>query len=334
VVACFSRTVADVRAERMVAIVLLLQAHRQLTVSELAARLEISERTVRRDLDALLLTGIPIYSRRGRGGGWSLVDRHRINLSTLTHQEAQALFLVAGREMLTGLGIDRGVTSALRKLLAALPEATRSEVAKIQQGVYLDPTRWGQRQVEAPMTLTSLRDAILAGRQVELSYAKSGHPATRRTVHPHGLVCKNGAWYLLAGTTAGLRVFRVSRIETMAVLSEAVDRPADFDLVRAWDDVNRGMPNWPILTVTIEVQPDAVDAVQAAFGPNNLTLVGRHEPPRFTVPFASVDIAVTDLLMLGNQVRVLDPPAVQTALARIGAELVDTYGQVRSQTAY
>lgn len=90
----------------MVAIVLLLQAHRVLTVPELAARLEVSQRTVRRDLDALMHTGIPIYSRRGRGGGWSLVDRHRINLSTLTQEEAQALFLVAGQEMLAGLGID------------------------------------------------------------------------------------------------------------------------------------------------------------------------------------------------------------------------------------
>ncbi len=311
----------------MVAIVLLLQAHRQLTVPQLAARLEVSERTVRRDLDALLQTGIPIYSSRGRGGGWSLVDRHRINLSTLTHEEAQALFLVAGQKMLAGLGIDRGVTSALRKLLAVLPEATRSEVTKMQQGVYLDPTRWGQRQVEAPITLTSLRDAILDGRQVELSYAKPGHSATRRQVHPHGLIRKNGAWYLLAGTPKGLRTFRASRIETVEALSEAVDRPADFDLVRAWEDVNRDMQNWPTLTVTIEVQPDAVSAVQAALGPNNLTLIRRDEPAQFTVPFASVDIAVTDLLLLGNQVRVVDPPAVQRALARIGADLVDTYGQ-------
>lgn len=316
----------------MVAIVLLLQAHRQLTVPELAARLEeVSKRTVRRDLDALLQTGIPIYSRRGRGGGWSLVDRHRINLSTLTQEEAQALFLVAGQEMLAGLGIDRGVTSALRKLLAAVPEATRSEVAKMQQGVYLDPTRWGQQQVEAPTTLISLRDAILAGRQVELSYAKPGHSATPRQVHPHGLVRKNGTWYLLAGTPTGLQTFRASRIEAVEVLSEAVDRPADFDLVRAWEDVNRDMPNWPALTVTIEVQPNAVGAVQAALGPNNLTLVRRDEPSQFNVPFPTVEIAVTDLLLLGNQMRVLDPPAVQTALARIGADLVDTYGQVRCQ---
>lgn len=316
----------------MVAIVLLLQAHRQLTVPELAARLEISQRTIRRDLDALLQTGIPIYSRRGRGGGWSLLDRNRINLSTLTPDEAQALFLVAGQDMLAGLGIERGVTSALRKLLAVLPEATRSEVARMQQGVYIDPTRWGQRQVEVPNTLTSLHDAILAGRQVELTYAKPDHPATRRRVHPHGLVRKNGIWYLLAGTPAGLRTFRASRIEAVQALSEAVDRPADFDLVRAWDDVSRTMPNWPTVTVTIEVEPNAVSAVQAALGRDNMTLIKRDEPPQFNVPFATVDIAVTDLLLLGNQVRVLDPPAVRTALAQIGADLVNAYVEVRSHT--
>lgn len=331
VMACFAYG-SCVRAERMVAIVLLLQAHRQLTVPELAARLEISQRTIRRDLDALLQTGIPIYSRRGRGGGWSLLDRNRINLSTLTPDEAQALFLVAGQDMLAGLGIERGVTSALRKLLAVLPEATRSEVARMQQGVYIDPTRWGQRQVEVPNTLTSLHDAILAGRQVELTYAKPDHPATRRRVHPHGLVRKNGIWYLLAGTPAGLRTFRASRIEAVQALSEAVDRPADFDLVRAWDDVSRTMPNWPTVTVTIEVEPNAVSAVQAALGRDNMTLIKRDEPPQFNVPFATVDIAVTDLLLLGNQVRVLDPPAVRTALAQIGADLVNAYVEVRSHT--
>lgn len=314
----------------MVAIVLLLQAHQQLTVPELAGRLEVSQRTVRRDLDALLQTGVPIYSRRGRGGGWSLLDRHRINLSTLTQREAQALFVVAGQEMLAGLGVDGGVTSALRKLLAALPETTRAGVAEMRRGVYIDPTRWGQRLAEVPATLADLRDAILGGQQVELAYAKPGQSTTRRRVHPHGLVRKNGIWYLLAGTPTELRIFRVSRIEAVEVSAEAVDRPAGFDLVRAWDDLTRDMPNWPTVTVTIEVQPDAVDAVQAAFGADKLTSVRSDEPSQFTVPFATVDIAVADLLHLGNRVRVLEPPAVRSALARIGADLVGAYGPAHS----
>lgn len=313
----------------MVAIVLLLQAHRQLTVPELGARLEVSERTVRRDLDALLRTGIPIYARRGRGGGWALVDGHRINLSALTSEEAQALFFVAGRELLAGLGIDQGVTSALRKLLAALPEATRSEATKVQQGVYVDPTRWGQRLVEAPGVLAELRGAVLAGRQLDLRYVKPGQAAVQRRVHPHGLVCKGGAWYLLAGTPAGLRTFRVSRIETVEVSGDAVDRPADFDLVRAWEEMNRDMPKWPArVTVEIEVQPNALTAVHDFIGTGNLTPVPHDGPTRFTVPFPSVEAAAMDLIHLGNRVRVLDPPAVQAELARIGAELVDAYGRV------
>lgn len=228
--------------------------------------------------------------------------------------------------MLAGLGIEQGVTSALRKLLATLPETTRSEVAKMQQGVYLDPTHWGQRQVESPTTLTGLRDAILAGLQVDVSYAKPGASATHRRVHPHGLVRKNGSWYLLAGTSTGLRTFRVSRIDTVAVSAEVVDRPADFDLVRAWDSVTRDMTNWPTVTVTIEVRAESLTAVRAMFGPENMTVIRQEEPQQFTVPFSTVDIAVSDLLQLGNQVRVLDPPAVQTALARIGTDLVNAYG--------
>lgn len=315
----------------MVAIVLLLQAHRQLTVPELADRLEVSQRTVRRDLDALLRTGIPIYSRSGRGGGWSLLDRNRINLSQLTSDEAQALFLVAGKEMLAGLGIDHGVTSALRKLLATLPEATRSEVTKVQQGVYLDPAPWGQRQVEAPTTLAILRDAILNGRQTQLTYARPGHTATSRRVHPHGLVRKNGTWYLLAGTPSSLRVFRVSRVEAVQLLPELVARPADFDLERAWQNVNRSMSDWPDVTITIEIQPNSADIVRAMFGSENLTLVSPETPSQFKVSFATIDIAVANMLSLGNHARVLDPPAVRNALAQIGADLIEVYGHRDSQ---
>ena len=114
------------RAERLVAIALLLQAHRRMTAPELARRLDVSERTIRRDLDALLLSGLPLYSERGRRGGWALLDGPAINLSALTPQEAQALFLVTGPELLAGLGLEQGVTSAVRKLIDALPATLAS----------------------------------------------------------------------------------------------------------------------------------------------------------------------------------------------------------------
>ncbi len=133
------------RADRLVAIVLLLQTHGQLTVDSLAERLEVSERTIRRDLEGLSGAGVPVYAQRGRGGGWALLGGHRINLSGLTAEEAQALFLVAGPNALVGVGVDPGVKSALRKLLAALPAPMREQAAAAHTAVLVDPVGWGRR---------------------------------------------------------------------------------------------------------------------------------------------------------------------------------------------
>jgi predicted DNA-binding transcriptional regulator YafY len=244
-VSCFFAIFLAMRADRLVAIVLLLQAHGQLTAPALARRLEVSERTIRRDLDALLLSGLPLYSQRGRGGGWALTDGYQVNLSGLTADEAQALFLATGPELLTGLGIEQGMASALRKLLAALPKETRSHATKAHRAVHVDPTRWGQLAEETPRMLASLRAAVVAGLQVDLTYAKPGRDPSVRRVHPYGLVSKTGVWYLLAGTETGPRTFRVSRVADVAATTEPVVRPEDFDLARAWEEVNRGMPHWP-----------------------------------------------------------------------------------------
>lgn len=318
------------RAERMVAIVLLLQTHEQLTVSELARRLEVSERTVRRDLDALLNAGVPIYSQRGRGGGWALLNGHRINLTALTDEEAGALLLVAGPELLAGLGIERGVTSALRKLVAALPEATRARAAAVRRVIHVDPTRWGAEAEEAPPALADLRAAVVAGHQLDLSYAKPEHPASVRRVHPHGLVFKVGAWYLVAGTEAGIRTFRVSRVVDVVPTTEPIERAADFDLVQAWELLNRDMPNWPgQVRVEFLAQRDAVDAVIGHLGKGyHLESLDdtRNGGRRFSAAFPSVSAAACDLIYLGGGIRVVQPAAVRAELARIGSELVSAYG--------
>jgi predicted DNA-binding transcriptional regulator YafY len=315
------------RAERLVAIALLLQAHGQLTAAELAQRLEVSERTIRRDLEALLLSGLPLYSQRGRGGGWALLDGHAINLSALTAEEAQALFLVTGPELLAGLGLEDGLTSALRKLLAALPATTREQASLTRRAIHIDPTRWGQPTQAAPAALAPLRSAVVAGVQVDLTYAKPGEQATLRRVHPYGLVSKSGVWYLVAGTDAGLRTFRVSRAVDTALTTEAVERPDGFDLVRAWEDVSRRrVPCWrESVRVEFQVRPDAVAAVTSTL-PEQYHLqptkgaVGQAR--RFTASFTSVHEAACELIHLGDGVRVLEPPAVRAEMVRIGHRLI------------
>src|SRR5207244_3179923 len=193
-------------------------------------------------LDALSAASVPVYAQRGRGGGWALLGGHRLNLSGLTAAEAEALFLVAGPERLAGLGVEPGVRSALRKLLAALPEPLREHAAAAHSAVHVDPARWGRDTEPQPRHLDALREAVVAGRQVDLSYAKPRQPPAERRVHPFGLVSKGGTWYLIAGTPAGLRTFRVSRVRAVSRTDEPVERPEDFDLAQAWDAIVTEFP--------------------------------------------------------------------------------------------
>jgi predicted DNA-binding transcriptional regulator YafY len=321
------------RADRLVAIALLLQAHGQLTAPDLARRLEVSERTIRRDLDALLASGLPVYSQRGRRGGWALTEGYKVNLSALTDEEAQALFLVAGPGLVAGFGVEQGLTSAVRKLLAALPESTRMQAHQANRAVYIDPTWWGQDGDRPPKALAPLRAAVIAGLQTDLTYAKPDQKATVRRVHPYGLVSKGGVWYLLAGTDAGPRTFRVSRVVDTAPTTDPIERPDDFDLARMWNEINRDMPNWTDqIDVAFQVDADTVSSVTDAFGadyrlkPLDNAAGNAGEPCRFSAIFPSMTAAACELIYFGAGVRVLEPPALRDMLARIGRDLVTAYG--------
>jgi len=304
-----------VRADRLVAIVLLLQTHGQMTVGDLAERLEVSERTIRRDLEGLSGAGVPVYPQRGRGGGWALLGGHRIDLSGLTAEEAQALFLVAGPNALVGVGVEPGVKSALRKLLAALPAPFREQVSAAGNAVLVDPVGWGRKSDQSPH-LATLRNAVLAGVQVDMSYAKPGQEASPRRVHPYGLVSKGGTWYLLAGAEAGLRTFRLSRVRAVTPTEELVERPEDFDLAEAWESVQSEFPARTYaqgVTVRLAVDPGAVRFISGVLG-----RWANWQPvdakgidgawPHYAATFPSPGVAAGELVRFGRRVVVEGPP--------------------------
>src|SRR3954468_12321716 len=202
-----------VRADRLMAVLLLLQQREQLTAADVARELEVSERTARRDFDALAMAGVPVYSIQGRGGGWRLVGGARTDLSGLTAGEARALFLVAG----PASAATPAVRAALRKLVRALPEPFRAPAEAAATSSVTDPQRWGSSRVERrpPRFLDELQDAVIRGVQVRLGYVDRDGAETGRTVHPLGVVAKGPWWYLVSTTEAGRRTFRIDRVSSV-----------------------------------------------------------------------------------------------------------------------
>lgn len=222
------------RADRLVAILLLMQSRGRVTAAEVAAELEVSVATARRDLEALSAAGIPVYPQPGRGGGWSLGGGARTDLSGLTAAEAQALFLLVG----PAAAVAPEAKAALRKLVAALPRTFREDAEAAASAVVIDPVRWGERGRERSGTVVELLQAAVVGRRkVRFTYRNRARERTERLVDPWGLVDKDDVWYLIAGTERGQRTFRVDRIIEAAVTDEPAERPDEFELSAAWRTV-------------------------------------------------------------------------------------------------
>ncbi len=313
------------RADRLIALLLLLQRRGQVTAADVATELEVSERTARRDLEALGLAGLPVYSERGRGGGWRLLGGGRTDLSGLSGAEARALFLVAGPQAQA----TPELKTALRKLVRALPEPLRAGAEGAASAVIIDPGGWGEtRRAFRPPHLDDLEAALADGTQVRLAYSDRQGNQTVRTVHPLGLALKKSVWYLLAGTGEGLRTFRVGRVVAVERTSDPVVRPDGFDLSEAWKQVVERVDE---LRLPVEVEgladPEALDALRWVFG--RRACFGSPGPDGrtpFKVRGPSVRALIFELAGLGHLVEVVSPLAARQELARLGAQLVNTYG--------
>lgn len=308
------------------AILFLLQRREQVTAAEVARELEISERTARRDLDALAVAGVPVYSVQGRGGGWRLLGGARTDLSGLTESEARALFLVAG----PASAATPAVRAALRKLVRALPEPFREQAEAAASSTVLDPHQWGSTRVErpAPRFLDDLQDAVIRGVQVRLGYVDRTGAETERTVHPLGIVAKGPSWYLVAHTEAGRRTFRVDRVSSVHPTADPVHRREDFDLARSWreitDEVDRVRTPLELHAVCV---PHGIGVLRLAFG-SRLQVGGPVTDGRIEVVIRGTDehVLAGELAGLLEWVEVTGPRGVRDHLAAIGTALVERYG--------
>ena len=312
------------RADRLVATLLLLQARGQLTARQLADELEVSVATARRDLEALSTAGVPVYPQAGRGGGWTLLGGARTDLSGLTALEAQALFLLAGPASAS----TPALRSALRKLVRALPSPMRADAESAADAVVLDPAGWGELGLDRPDLVEDLQQAVIRRRMVRLVYRSRRRGPFDDLVDPWGLVDKAGIWYLVGGTDAGQRTFRLDRVEVVAVTDLEARRPPDFDLSEAWGQVVAAVEEQRSLTsATVRVDPRFVFVLRGQFGRQCEVLDSAADGR------ARVRVAAPTPLMIaqhlagwGALLELEESDEVRAELARLGGELVERYG--------
>ncbi len=225
------------KAGRLISIVLLLQNRSKLTAGQLAEELEVSERTILRDMETLSAAGIPVYAERGQHGGWRLTEGYRTSLTGMRAEELAALLVAAHSELLGDLGKSGDLESGLQKLLAASPAEATEAAAAVRAKLHIDGAGWfpmpGGRD-ETPL-LPVVQEAVWGERMLEIEY-RSETAMTKRIVGPLGLVAKRSVWYLVAEDDSGqMRTFRVSRLLSAKMLPSVFEPPASFDLARYWE---------------------------------------------------------------------------------------------------
>jgi predicted DNA-binding transcriptional regulator YafY len=313
------------RADRLLSALLLLQAHGRLTGRELAHRLEVSARTVHRDMEALSAAGVPVFALRGSRGGWQLDEDWRTRVPGLDEAELRAL-LMAQPRVIGDVRLARAAERALEKLMAALPVSLREQAASIRQRLYVDTTGWRGANENLTM-LPVVQDAVTRDRKLVIQYWRAGRERVERSVDPLGLVAKGSAWYLVAHTPEGFRTFRVSRIEQARLLDEPSARPADFDLAAHWRSSTEAFQDgWPRYVATLRLEPRSAkwfrmwritypaQVREAEDASGRITL---------RVEFDHEDEACFVVLGLGPRVDVIEPAGLRDRVAAEAAAVVE-----------
>lgn len=311
------------RSSRLVSILLLLQTRGRMTAAQLAEELEVSVRTVYRDVEALGAAGVPLYGDAGHAGGYRLLDGYRTRLTGLTAGEAEALFLAGAPGPAAELGLGPVLAAAQLKVRAALPAELRAHADRISGRFHLDAPGWYAAGDEAPY-LPEVAEAVWNSRILEVVYRRWREPTdVRRRLEPYGLVLKAGRWYVVAGP--GPRTYRVDQILELALMEEEFIRPEGFDLGAYWtayqrdfhDRLHRG-------EAVVRLAPGVrlPSAVVCSTDEEGWTVV--------RVPIESVEHAQGTFLRLGTDVEVLEPPELRARMARTIAELAERYGNLAS----
>lgn len=317
-----------------------------MTATELAAELEVSERTIYRDLEALNASGVPVMTERGPGGGCVLPENYRTNLTGLSGHEVRGLFLSAVPGPLADLGMGKSIEAAVLKLTASLPAVHRQGLEQVRGRIHVDTSEWFCPN-EPLAHLDTIERAVWSSHQVDISYLTSGGARMKKCIEPYGLVAKGMVWYVVAAVAEGARVFkvahvksarryvqvyRVSRIQSARMLEEQFERPGDFDLRTYWEKwCAEFESNLPKYSAMVRIDPQLSPAMTRMFGESMRDLLDSAGPPdgmgwvTITLTFDSFEAARTSILGLGRAAEVLEPPELRTAIRDMACEVAAFY---------
>ncbi|MEV0907677.1 helix-turn-helix transcriptional regulator [Streptomyces hokutonensis] len=319
------------KADRLLSILLLLQTRGRVPAHELADRLEVSVRTIYRDVEALSASGVPVYAERGRHGGIELLAGFRTDVTGLTADESRALFILAAQGAHAALGLDAALGSALRKVMAALPAPYRPAAEVTSRRILVDATRW-KGGPQPAVDLDVLQDAVFTDRRLRLRYRHSGanEPSTY-TVDPYGLVSKAGVWYLVADRRARPRLFRVGRVHSATLLPDPVKRRPGVELADAWEELRRQVEERPGgLDVTVRVRRSRLDMFLRLNASSLAELPedeGENEWVTVRLTYGFVREA-RQLLQFADALEVVAPPEVRAEVIAAAASVTELYQRV------
>src|SRR5262245_30415444 len=312
------------RADRLLSALLLLQARGRLTSRELAKRLEVSERTMHRDMEALSASGVPVFALRGSRGGWQLDEGWRTQVPGLDEAELRA-FLMAQPQIVGDQRLIHAAERALTKVLSALPTPLREKAASIRQRLHVDTTRW-YGTVENLSMLPVVQDAVSRDRKLKILYKPDGKEASQRVVDPLGLVAKGTAWYLVAQTPRGLRTFRVSRIQEASLLDQPCERPNDFDLAAYWKESTAQFRDRPRYNAILRLEPRTAETIMTWGCFSRAETSGDRDADTWITmhaQFEDEDHACFIVLGLGPRADVVEPQQLRERVAADIARMAD-----------